>query len=108
MVMSVRELEVAAQKADRSVSEIEKYRGASDAIDSVGKQMKFIARKASEGRNQVQELNGNKFTYSLIASKEFDSPEEKSAKMIWISFQTFLIVWVTMMASGAKAHDATG
>jgi len=78
--MSMRELEVAAQKAYRSVSEIENSRGASDAIDSIRKQMQFIARKASEGKNPVQELNGNKFTYSLIASKEFDSPEEKFSK----------------------------
>jgi len=51
------------------------------ALESIRKQLIFIRDKALEGKNPLLELGEkNYFTYRILASKEFASPEEMEIK----------------------------
>lgn len=51
--------------------------GTSSILESIKHQLQFIQQKAEEGKDPVDELrDGKKFTFGILASREFSSPEE--------------------------------
>ncbi len=71
-------------RANVAINELDKfidYYGPSDQIDSIKQQMIFIRDNAASGKDPSIELgNEVKFTYAIIASREFASPEELELK----------------------------
>ena len=59
---------------------IKKY-GSTSSLESIHQQLIFIRDKALENKNPLVELGEKKyFTYRILASKEFASPEELEIK----------------------------
>lgn len=59
---------------------INKY-GSSQTLESIKKQLIFMKNNANQEKNPLLELNENQtFTYVILASREFSSPEELKVK----------------------------
>jgi hypothetical protein len=54
--------------------------GGSSVLESIREQILFIRNNAILGKNPVVELNGRQFTYGIISSREFSSPDELKIK----------------------------
>jgi len=70
-------LENAAKDALLELNKLIKNYGTSNILESIQNQLQFIQQKAEEGKSPVDELeDGKKFTFGILASREFASPEE--------------------------------
>jgi len=75
--MNLDDLKITADKAIEKINEFVDKNGSTNPINSIKNQMLFIRNSASEGKHPVSVLdNDEKFTYSIIASRELASPEE--------------------------------
>ncbi len=76
--------EALSVSAEAAINKLEKYTnkvGSTGVLESITKQLIFIRDKAVEGKNPLFELEEKKyFTYRILASKEFASPEELEIK----------------------------
>lgn len=72
------------EQASVAINEIDQFvatNGGSDQIESIKQQMLFIRDNANRGKDPAIELGDErKFTYSIIASREFASPAELELK----------------------------
>lgn len=75
--MNYIDLENAAQVTIQKIDNYVKRNGSSNSLDSIRNQMVFIRDSAKKNKHPVTMLkDDNKFTYSIIASRELASPEE--------------------------------
>ena len=74
-----------SKKASNAIDEIEKYigrYGTNEVIASIKQQMIFIKEKAILKQNPVLALHEKKFTYGVLSSREFSSPDEMRIKKL--------------------------
>lgn len=75
--------EALSTSAKVALNKLEKYIntvGSTGVLESIKQQLIFIHDKAAEGKNPLFELEEKKFTYNVLASREFASPEELEIK----------------------------
>lgn len=78
--MNYKKLSLAAGEVIKEI-EGSKLRFISEgAKESIKNQMIFIKEYADKAIDPRTQLNGNKFTYGIISSREFSSPEELEVK----------------------------
>lgn len=88
--MDFKKLAFAADKAIEAIeSDLLKYIS-EGSILSIKNQMWFIQSSAREEIDPRSLLNGRQFTYSLIASREFSSPDELNVKSLLDEVSTIL------------------
>jgi len=79
--MNFAKLEEQASVAINEINQFVAANGGSDQIESIKQQMLFIRDSANNGKDPAIELGDErKFTYSIIASREFASPAELELK----------------------------
>ncbi len=73
-----------AERADTAIQKLQEFidnNGSTDVLESIKEQMLFIKGKALTKKNPAYELENNqKFTYAILASREFASPQELELK----------------------------
>ncbi|GAB2528837.1 immunity protein Tsi6 family protein [Microbulbifer agarilyticus] len=80
-MMKLPEIEQRASDALQAVLAHEKKYGSTPVLKSIKNQMKFIRDCASAGKNPIRELpEGQTFTFGILSSREFSSPEELQVK----------------------------
>ena len=79
--MNFKKLVDAANDSLSKIAAFESKNGQSPVFDSIKVQMRFIRDAALAGKNSNLELEKDKqFTYAILASREFASPEELPIK----------------------------
>ena len=79
--MNFIKLKESAIVAIKKIDEFGIKNGESDQLESIKQQMIFIRDNAINGKDPSLELGDDrKFTYAIIASREFASPEELDLK----------------------------
>lgn len=79
--MDYKELSFRAGLAIDKLDEFIRKVGATASLESIRQQMIFIRDKADQGKNPLDELESSRyFTYRILASREFASPEELEIK----------------------------
>jgi hypothetical protein len=80
--MNFKKLVGAANDALSKIAAFEAKNGESPVHDSIKAQMKFIRDAALASKNPNMELEKDRqFTYAILASREFASPEELVVKL---------------------------
>ncbi|WP_105103597.1 immunity protein Tsi6 family protein [Microbulbifer pacificus] len=75
--MNFRALKAASDEALNEISKYVKKNGSNNVLQSIENQMKFISSEAGSGVNPKEKLSeGRQFTYGILSSREFSSPEE--------------------------------
>ena len=75
--MNFKALQMAAENVIAAINTAPPKHVSADVLASIKNQMVFIRDNAAAGKNPSQELaSGTKFTYAILASREFASPEE--------------------------------
>ena len=78
--MNYYDLQKAAKSAIESIDEFSQVYGGNNVLASIKAQMSFVYTHALNLENPTEHLNQNPFTYSVLASREFASPEELAIK----------------------------
>jgi hypothetical protein len=79
--MNLNKLADAANVALAKISAFAASNGTTPTLESIRNQMKYIRDAAANGKNPNLELApGQLFTYAILASREFASPEELEVK----------------------------
>ena len=79
--MNLKKLADAANVALARISAFAAKNGSTAPLESIRNQMKFIRDAAVDGKNPNSQLApGQLFTYAILASREFASPEELEVK----------------------------
>lgn len=79
--MNYSDVEECADRALGAVVMLEKKYGESPVLESIKNQMIFVRDNARAGKNPVDELpSGQSFTFGILSSREFSSPEELLVK----------------------------
>ncbi|WP_153039159.1 immunity protein Tsi6 family protein [Microbulbifer sp. Q7] len=79
--MNYSDVEDCADRALEAVVGLESKHGKSPVLESIKNQMIFVRDNARVGKNPVDELpDGKSFTFGILSSREFASPEELLVK----------------------------
>lgn len=79
--MGLNELKEAADTAIEKINSFIKENGNSGPLQSILNQMIFVRDNAAKGQHPADVLKEDeKFSYSIIASREFASPDEMELK----------------------------